>query len=653
MQNLYNKFLSVCKKPQTLFALGMFVTLLATTLEVVRGRNTNYFDYQDSTRMFWEGLSAYDFEYASAHEIYFLYTPVFSVLFAPIFLLPWWLGPYVWNICNFCLFFLAFWTLPKQFAPYRIKMMWFLLPILLQAIFCYQYNTVVAYLFIFAFSLLERGKGFWAVLLIMISMCTKVYGGIELALLFCYPKTWRNFGYAVLLGGILLLLPLLNFGHPDPLGLYTDMFEMISGHHSDSDFVGLLFARGLKDFLLPNFRLVQGGVLLVLAIAFFACFRRWQSLEFRTCCMAVLSGFIILFSDCPETHTYVISFGGYCMAFWLCERRRWYDWVLFWSLVVNFGILPTDVLCPAWIHEYVHETYWLDVYTYTLCWLRLIWWAVGPWKDVKRVVPERAVTIILLLIMALPSYSQVKKNHAQRPVSVVYDVNGVRFVMKYVQGGSYMMGAIPGDDLADNDEKPRHKVIVNSFYMSETEVTQELWETVMGKNKSKIKGPDHPVENMMYSDCITFIEKLNSMLHTSFRVPTEAEWEYAAKGGKKSRGYLYSGSDTPEEVAWTTEDFQSGRTHMPVKQKKPNELGLYDMSGNVSEWCADYYHPYSSSTAVNPINDSPAWFRVVRGGAYTNTKRYSRITNRYMYDSRRKWNNLGLRLVMAARDVHK
>ena len=121
-----------------LFWLGMTITLLATTIEVVRGRNTNYFDYQDSTRMFWEGLTPYTLEFAQAHSLYFLYLPVFCVLFAPIFLLPWWLGPYIWNIGNFVLFSLAIWMLPKPLAPHRTKIYLFLLSVLMQSIFCYR-----------------------------------------------------------------------------------------------------------------------------------------------------------------------------------------------------------------------------------------------------------------------------------------------------------------------------------------------------------------------------------------------------------------------------------------------------------------------------------------------------------------------------------
>ena len=637
------KILHFLSKPQTVFWFGMLITLIATSLEVFRGRCTNYYDYQDSTRMFLEGISEYTLEYAYAHEIYFLYTPVFSMLFAPIFMLPWWLGPYVWNVANYSLFFLSIWTLPQKFWKYRVRMIWFLLPVLLQAIFCYQYNTVVAYIFVFAFSLLERGKGFWAVLLIMISACTKVYGGAELALLFCYPKTWRNFGYAIIIGIVLLALPLLNFNFDNPLSLYSDMLNMISSHHSDSDFVGILFARGLKPFLLPNYRLVQGGLLLLLAIGFFANYKRWTNLYFRACSMAVLSGFIILFSDCPETHTYIISFPGYVMAFWLQPRRKWYDWVLFWSLVVNFGILPTDVLCPRWLHEYIHETYWLDVYTYALCWGRVLWWAIEPRAAYLKEYGKAVATALLLFLVPLTISAQ---GGQARPVQRVIKVGDTHFTMKYVQGGSYMMGAQPGDTLADADEMPRHRVVVNSFYIGETEMTQDVWEAVMGKNKCKIKGAKQPVDYVTYEDCQEFIEKLNALTHLSFRLPTEAEWEYAARGGRKSKGYLYAGSNDIFECGWIGDECMKWDGHVEVKKKRPNELGLYDMSGNVWEWCDDYYGKYPSATQLNPCNAKRSWFHVIRGGGYNNSPRYSRITNRYMFDTRRRWVNTGFRLVL-------
>lgn len=620
--------------PTCVFFLGLAVVLLATSLEVFRGRNTNYFDYQDSTRMFWEGLSPYNMEYAQAHSIYFLYSPVFSVIFAPIFFLPWWLGPFVWNIGNYSLFALAIKMLPQQLDKYKHWIFLFLLSVILQTVFCYQHNIIVSYIYIFAFILLERGKAFWAVLLIMISATTKVYGAAELAILFCYPKVWRNLGYAVLCGAALLLLPAVNTAFDNVFVLYQQMFDMIASHHSDSDFIGILFARGLKPLLLPNYRLVQIVVLALLGVAFFARYKRWKDFRFRVQALAVLTGYMILFSDCPETHTYIITLPFYAMAFWLQPRRTWLDWTLFWLLVINFCILPTDVLCPAWLHEYIHQTFWLDVYTYFVCWLRMIWWAVGPDKSLEvrsKRIEVRGLLLVLFFLLPLGMQAQT------RPTTRVFIVKGVQFKMKFVQGGYFEMGALPNDTLADADEV-RHKVLVNNFYMGETEVTQELWEAVMPKNRSKQKGAKLPVEYVTYDMCKEFITRLNAMTGQRFRLPTEAEWEYAARGGRKSKGYLYAGSNNIDEVAYTLSN-RKEHVYLPVAQFKPNELGLYDMSGNVWEWCEDWYRK-------TPDSKPSSNFHVVRGGGYDCSPRYCRSTNRFMYDQRRRRDLVGFRLAL-------
>ena len=621
------------------WGLGLLVVLIATSVEVFRGRNTNYFDYQDSTRMFWEGLSPYNLEYAQAHQIYFLYSPVFSVLFAPIFYLPWWLGPYVWNIGNYTLFSLAIKWLPQQLDKYKLYIFVFLLSVVLQTVFCYQHNIIVAYIYLFAFILLERGKGFWAVFLIMLSATTKIYGAAELAILFCYPKTLRNFGYAILCGAFFLLLPAVNTNFDNVFVLYQQMFDMIASHHSDSDYIGILFAVGLKPFLLPNYRLVQVVVLAMLAVLFFWRYKRWSDFRFRVQALGVLSGFMILFSDCPETHTYIICLPFYVMAFWLQPKRNWIDWTLFWSLVVNYMILPTDVLCPAWLHNFIHRTFWLDVYTYFFCWLRMIWWAVGPdrclMSDVRcEKVALKVLLPLLMLLLPLGTQAQSKSNLR------ILKVKGVTYKMRLVEGGRFMMGALPQDTLADADEV-RHQETVGDYYIGETEVTQALWEVVMHKNRSKQKGADMPVEYVTYEQIQEFIARLNKMSGRHFRLPTEAEWEYAARGGRRSKGYLYAGSDNPDEVAYTlTNDFDDH--HKRVAQLKPNELGLYDMSGNVWEFCEDWYRK-------TPTGKPSGNFHVMRGGSYDCDARYSRVTNRFMYDQRRRRMEVGFRLVMEVR----
>ena len=228
-----------------------------------------------------------------------------------------------------------------------------------------------------------------------------------------------------------------------------------------------------------------------------------------------------------------------------------------------------------------------------------------------------------------------------------YTVNGVSFDMVKVKGGTFTMGSTSeqGGE-ANSDEKPTHKVTLSDYMIAKTEVTQELWQAVMGSNPSNFKGNNLPVENVSYKDCENFIEKLNSLTGLNFRLPTEAEWEYAARGGNKSKGYKYSGSNDIGSVAWYTSTTNDSGTK-PVATKAPNELGLYDMSGNVNEWCSDRYGDYSSSSQTNPKGPSSGSCRVVRGSGWYRGARYCRVSYRGSYDPDGRGNGLGLRLALA------
>ena len=224
--------------------------------------------------------------------------------------------------------------------------------------------------------------------------------------------------------------------------------------------------------------------------------------------------------------------------------------------------------------------------------------------------------------------------------------DGICIEMVKVEGGTFMMGATSEMKNPNSNEKPVHQVtLTNDYYMGKYEVTQALWQAVMGSNPSEYKGDNLPVETVSWNDCQKFISKLNSLTGRKFRLPTEAEWEYAARGGKESRGYQYSGSSNISDVAWYDENSGS-KTH-PVGTKQANELGIYDMTGNVWEWCSDWYSSYSSSSQTNPTGSDSGSARVSRGGGWFNDASYCRLSVRFYYTPDFRLDILGLRLALS------
>ena len=220
-----------------------------------------------------------------------------------------------------------------------------------------------------------------------------------------------------------------------------------------------------------------------------------------------------------------------------------------------------------------------------------------------------------------------------------FTVNGVSFKMVKVSGGTFQMGATEeqGSDATD-DEKPVHSVTLSDYWIGETEVTQELWYAVMGQRPTSDSshqwyssygvGDNYPAYWVSWNDCQEFITKLNQLTGLTFRLPTEAEWEFAARGGNSSQGYKYAGSNTIDDVAWYSSNSNSDRKTHIVATKAPNELGLYDMSGNVWEWCQDWYGSYSSSAQTDPVGPSSGSNRVHRGGGFDCVAWHCRVSNR-------------------------
>ncbi len=240
-----------------------------------------------------------------------------------------------------------------------------------------------------------------------------------------------------------------------------------------------------------------------------------------------------------------------------------------------------------------------------------------------------------------------------------FTVNGVTFNMIYVQGGTFTMGATSeqGNDAADS-EKPAHQVKLSDYYIGETEVTQALWQAVMGttiqQQRNKVNysdrplvgtSPEHPMYYINWNECRDFVQKLSQLTEQTFRLPTEAEWEFAARGGNKSAGYKYSGSNRLNDVAWYMETTNESGTK-PVATKQANELGIYDMSGNVWEWCSDGIDRYRGGLHINPQVSSSGTCPVMRGGSWDFGARSCRVSSRSFCAHEHRQNLLGLRLVL-------
>ena len=292
-------------------------------------------------------------------------------------------------------------------------------------------------------------------------------------------------------------------------------------------------------------------------------------------------------------------------------------------------------------------------------------------KSKRRLWLRRTMVLVCIagVVLGIVAYLNYRQNSpivykGVIPTSMIETivVNGVKFNMVKIEGGTFSMGATLEQTNYDDDEKPVHSVTLSDYYIGETEVTQELWEAVMGSNPSWFKGDNQrPVEMVSWDDCQEFIKELNRLTGKKFRLPTEAEWEYAARGGKYSSGYKYSGSNNADEVAWywrnSGDEYLSGdrnsstifanncKTH-PVKTKKANELGLYDMSGNVGEWCNDRYGYYQSNSQTNPTGPSEGEGRVVRGGSWSCLDWYVRVSYRGGITPDDRYLSYGLRLAL-------
>ena len=263
-----------------------------------------------------------------------------------------------------------------------------------------------------------------------------------------------------------------------------------------------------------------------------------------------------------------------------------------------------------------------------------------------------AIFVVAIFVVWQMAYSNNNKVEEDLPketeASFSYGtltVNGINYNMVWVEGSTLRMDTNKNQNRPNSgpsDGEPVHNETLSGYFIGETEVTQALWKAVMGSNPSGFKGDNLPVEMVSWDDCQEFISKLNSLTGQNFRLPTEAEWEFACRGGNNSRGYKYSGSNDIDSVAWY-KDNSGGNTH-PVATKLSNELGICDMSGNVWEWCSDWYDKYSSGLLVNPKGPYDGTTHVDRGGSWISDAGHCRSSIRNYCSPVARYCYLGLRL---------
>lgn len=281
--------------------------------------------------------------------------------------------------------------------------------------------------------------------------------------------------------------------------------------------------------------------------------------------------------------------------------------------------------------------------------------------DIKKVLPRFfGVLVAVLCVLSVSCKKTIddeddeEEGEVSGPVTeysdrIVINLEGITYTLRKVTGGTFAMGADTArDDQSQLDERIVHNVTLSTYFIGETEVTQALWTKVTGTNPSYFQGATLPVESVSFSTIMgTFIPQLNRATGLNLRLPTEAEWEFAARGGNNSQHYRYSGSENASEVAWHTGN--SDHQSHPVKRKACNELNLYDMSGNVGEWCSDWYDIYTSNSQTNPSGPYSGSHHVVRGGSWLEAERYVRSTCRMRYLPNSTNYFVGFRLAMSAR----
>ncbi len=354
--------------------MGLLIVLAATFQRLLRDGNNNFDIFANATRDFFNGIMPYGESWRDSHALdYYLYPPQFNILFAPFALVPMSVGPYLWNLFNFLMLAWAIWLLPHIRVDQKRNLLFYLLPIITTSVLSMQYNMVVCYIFLFSYSLLERGKGRWAMLLIMISVFTKIYGGVELLIVLFYPKFWRNVLWGVFWAVVMLALPLIKLSLSEYLSYLTVWIEELPKHQFTRRFETIFDARLLWDAR-PWYQIyIQVGVFFSIVALTFARYRWWGDRLFRAGVLASVMGFAILFSNASEKHTYLIALAGWIYWWSLKLHKTRYDYILYWTLFAVLCIVPVDLVVPKEVMQVLLEQWDLNQWIYLSAWIYLLY----------------------------------------------------------------------------------------------------------------------------------------------------------------------------------------------------------------------------------------------------------------------------------------
>ncbi|MCX6325514.1 MAG: glycosyltransferase 87 family protein [Bacteroidia bacterium] len=375
---MITKFLTriskLTKTKRRVYLIGLFFAFLITFKEVIRLSYNNFQIFSYGSIDFWTGINPYsDWKHLSVLGKpldNFLYGPLFSILFTPFAHLPGWLGVFCWNIFTYTLFYFSVFTLPAQFSFVKKKFIFFFTALLLFAtLLSIQFNPVVAAMFLFSFTLLEKKQGFWAVLLIFLSGFTKVFGIFQIAMLLFYPGFWKNALYAVLIGIVFFLFPLVHIPVNELVVYYQSWIVKVMDH-SEALLRFSIYRPVclLYNSIEPFVGLISLGVFFViLAFTFLKLTLFKESLLHRAQFLGIIMSWAILFSVGSERHTYVIAVVGYAI-WYLCSIPTRTDKVLLWINFVLLGILPIDILCPWVISNFILAKLNLGIIIFTITW---------------------------------------------------------------------------------------------------------------------------------------------------------------------------------------------------------------------------------------------------------------------------------------------